>query len=215
MQFIPNAPSKLTSARFTGRFAMVRKVQTRCLRKKHEDAHFCLALARNCKTAGVEENQLAEAAGKQYTVKVGHGDDKCKISYGPPGHFVSATARGHAGGGAHGSLVREREILAALDHDHYKDGSLTPSVMLFGGIPDHPGDSWYSGQVYVNLRDSVFDGSEPYLHAANLLQLLRREAEAEAAEREQEFSDTDQPWDAATVEPTMPTQCLSIPVAFV
>ena len=29
--------------------------------------------------------------------------------------------------------------------------------------------------MYVDLRDSVFEPSEPFLHGANLLQLLRKE----------------------------------------
>ena len=53
-QFMPNRPTALVSRRFTARFRFVRKVQTRCLRKEHEDAHYCLALARNCKMAVVK-----------------------------------------------------------------------------------------------------------------------------------------------------------------
>ena len=123
----------------------------------------------------VNAHQKAIEAGQPHAVKVGHGDDKCKIPFGAPGEYVSATSRDHAGGGARGSLAPEKATLGALDHDHFKAGSLTPSVMLMGDIPEEPGDSWYSGQVYVNLRDSVFEGSEPFLHAANLLQLLRKE----------------------------------------
>ena len=77
-------------------------------------------MARNCKSAGVKAHQLAQDAGAIYAVKVAHGDDKCKIPFGAPGDYLSATARAHAGGGVHDSLVREGETLAALDHDHYK-----------------------------------------------------------------------------------------------
>ena len=31
-------------------------------------------------------------------------------------------------------------------------------------------DFWYSGAILVNLRDSVFEGSDPMLHMANLLE---------------------------------------------
>ena len=78
LQFTPSAPTKLASARFTARFRMVRKVQTRCLRKEHPDSHYCLALARNCKSAVVKANQLADEAGKPHAIKVAHGDDKYK-----------------------------------------------------------------------------------------------------------------------------------------
>ena len=100
---------------------------------------------------------------------------------GQPGEHVSATTRDHAGGGARGSLAPEKTTIGAMDHDHYKSGSLTPSVLLMGTIPEDAGDSWYGGQVYVDLRDSVFEPSEPFLHAANLMQLIRREAEEQCS----------------------------------
>lgn len=119
VQFMPNRPTALTSSRFTCRFGFVCKVQTRCLRTEHEDAHFCLALARNCKTAVVEAKHLADEAQRPHAIKVAHGDDKCKIPQGQPGEYVSATTRDHAGGGARGSLLSEETIAGAMDHDHY------------------------------------------------------------------------------------------------
>eukprot|EP00966_Prymnesium_polylepis_P008153 187744-Prymnesium_polylepis.2 len=154
MQFLPNRPTALISRRYTGRFRMIRKVQTRCLSKEHVDSQYCLALARNCKSAVVSANRLAIAASRPHAVKVGHGDDKCKIPFGAPGEYVSATTRDHAGGGTRGAFVQEGTVPAALDHDHYKAGSITPSVMLMGTIPEDAGDSWYGGQVFVDLRDS-------------------------------------------------------------
>ena len=94
-----------------------------------------------------QAKQLADDARLPFSVKVAHGDDKCKIPYGPPGLHVSATTRDHAGGGARGSLAPEKTTLGAMDHDHYKSGSLTPSVLLMGTIPEDAGDSWYGGQV--------------------------------------------------------------------
>ena len=61
VQFMPNRPTALTSKRFHARFRFIRKVQTR---KEHEDAHYCLALARNCKSAVVEAKHLADKAGR-------------------------------------------------------------------------------------------------------------------------------------------------------
>ena len=40
--------------------------------------------------------------------------------------------------------------------------------------------------MYIDLRDSVFEPSEPFLHAANLLQLLRKEGRAELREKERQ-----------------------------
>ena len=104
MQFLPSRPTGLVAARYMGRFRMIRKVQTRCLSKEHVDAHFCLALARNCKSSVVAAKHLAVAAGRSNAVKVAHGDDKNKIPYGPPGEFISATPRDHAGGGTRGAF---------------------------------------------------------------------------------------------------------------
>ena len=143
LQFLPNRPTALASARFTGRFRMIRKVQSRCLSKEHVDSHYCLALARNCKTAVVEAKRLANAAGRPHAIKMAAGDDKCKIPYGAPGAYVSATTRDHAGGGTRGAFVEADTVPASLDHDHYKAGSLTPSVLLMGDIPEEAGDSWY------------------------------------------------------------------------
>jgi hypothetical protein len=130
----------------------------------------------------VEAKHLAKEAQRPHAIKVAHGDDKCKIPQGQPGEYVSVTTRDHAGGGGRGSLLPIETTAGAMDHDHYKSGSLTPSVLLMGAIPEDAGDSWYGGQVYVDLRDSVFEASEPYLHAANLVQLLRKEAEKERPE---------------------------------
>ena len=105
LQFMPNRPTALASSRFTARFRFLRKVQTRCLRKEHEDAHYCLALARNCKMAVVEANHLADEAQRPNAVKAAFGDDKCKIPQGPPGEYVSATARDHAGSNPNNMLA--------------------------------------------------------------------------------------------------------------
>ena len=78
---------------------------------EQEDAHFCLALARNCKIAVVKARQLADDERRPFAVNVVHGDDKCKIPYGPPGVHVSATTRDHAGGGARGLLAPEKTTL--------------------------------------------------------------------------------------------------------
>ena len=108
---MPNRPTALASRRFTAHFRFVRKVQTRCLRKEHEDSHYCLALARNCKTAVVKAKQLADEAGRPSAVKVAHGDDKSKIPQGPPGEPVSATTRGES----HSNRFAFLEYVAFLD----------------------------------------------------------------------------------------------------
>ena len=53
------------------------------MRKEHEDSHYCLALARNCKIAVFKAKLLADDDRRPSAVKAAHGDDKCKIPYGP------------------------------------------------------------------------------------------------------------------------------------
>ena len=68
----------------------------------------------------LDNDDLATLTVKQLRGCFGGFDDKCKVPYGAPGEYVSATTRDHAGGGARGSLAPEKSTLGALDHDHYK-----------------------------------------------------------------------------------------------
>ena len=137
-QFSPNRPSALTSGSFTGRFKVVRKVQTRCLRKEHEDARYVNVLAKYCKGFVCEAKAAARELCMPSAVQAAGLDDKCKIPFGQPGLPVAAVARAHAGGGQRGMLAPMGTILAAADHDTNKAGSLTPSVTFMKHIPEHP-----------------------------------------------------------------------------
>ena len=67
-----------------------------------------------------------------------------------------------------------------MDHDfHY--ANITPSVTLLCNIPDDISGSFYmgdedggTGQIFVTLRDSIFDPSEVYDHCAQLIDVLRQ-----------------------------------------
>uniref|UniRef100_A0A7M5VAL2 Zinc finger PHD-type domain-containing protein n=2 Tax=Clytia hemisphaerica TaxID=252671 RepID=A0A7M5VAL2_9CNID len=52
---------------------------------------------------------------------------------------------------------------------------LTPSVDLCCEIPESPSDSFFSGQIYVTIKDSVFDGSDAVRHVIELLDVLELE----------------------------------------
>lgn len=97
---------------------------------------------------------------------------------------VAATSRAHVGGGTRGVLVPEDVVITAADHDHHKQGSITPSVSLLGDVPEDAADSWYSGAIYVDLRDSVFEGSDPMMHMANLLEYVRARGLKQARSRQ-------------------------------
>ena len=53
--------------------------------------------------------------------------------------------------------------------------NITHSVDLVCEIPDSPSDSFYSGQIYVSLKDSVFGGSDALRHVVELLDVLELE----------------------------------------
>ena len=174
LQFTANNPFARVARRMTGRFAMVRKVQTRNLRKWHEDAHWCLVHHKYAKQMVVEIRDILALLGIHDVVIPAHLDDKCKIPLGAPDTPLASTARAHVGGGTRGVLAFKSQEVAAMDHDVHKQGSITPSVSLIGDVPADAADSWYAGAIHVNLRDSVFEGSDPMLHMANLLGYLRK-----------------------------------------
>ena len=53
-------------------------------------------------------------------------------------------------------------------------GNLTPSVNLICDIPQEASDSFYSGQIYVGLKNSIFQASDPFRHAVELIDVLRK-----------------------------------------
>ena len=95
LQYTPNRRDRLAAGRFSARFPIVRKVQTRILRKEHEDAHWVAALARNNKVHLVRARDAAvEANFARGVIAVGL-DDKKSIPVGLPGLPVDSGARPH------------------------------------------------------------------------------------------------------------------------
>ena len=43
-----------------------------------------------------------------------------------------------------------------------------PSVALLVNIPEQVSDSWYTGRVFVGVKDAVFEPSSPLRHAKEL-----------------------------------------------
>jgi len=158
--------------------------QTRCLRKWHEDSLWCLQHHKHAKEQTVETRDALHDIGRAEEALVAHMDDKCKIPIGLPGLPLAATSRQGGQGGTRGSFVAPGVTLGAADHDFHKQGSITPSVTLLGDIPEEASGSWYAGQLFVNLRCAVFEGSDPMLHMANLLQYLRAHGCTMALERQ-------------------------------
>ena len=68
-------------------------------------------------------------------------------------------------------IVSQTKTFAVGDHD-FARFSLIPSVILQVEIPESFKGSWYSGQVFVSLKDAVFESSSPLRHAVELHSLL-------------------------------------------
>ena len=93
LQFTPSNRQKLTSSKFSARFKIIRKVQTRSLRKEHEDAHWVAALSKYNKTLTVTINELAKELGLLKAMVSAGLDDKCQIPTGLPGLPINSGAR--------------------------------------------------------------------------------------------------------------------------
>jgi len=93
-------------------------------------------------------------------------DDKHKVKVGEPKFPVAAPERGRR------VSVRLDEYLTVGDHDLTKFG-LVPSVVLVNDLPDEISESWYTGKVYVGLKDTVFEPSSLLRHACELCVILQ------------------------------------------
>ena len=95
-------------------------------------------------------------------------DDRAKIPVGEPGTPEAATSHQRR------ALSSSNIDLEASDHN-YHSVNLTPSVILNCEIPDSPNSSFYTGQIFIGIKDSVFEGSDPVRHTIELLDALRSE----------------------------------------
>ena len=59
------------------------------------------------------------------------------------------------------------QSLQAGDHDFTKFG-IIPSVAFVLDIPDDIEGSWCTGDVYVDIKNTVFEPSSPLRHACEL-----------------------------------------------
>ena len=111
-------------------------VQTKQLRKSHEDSHYVAALFRYQREMKIKF--------REYSAFICL-DDKHRLFVGEPGYPVAAVERGKRV-----IVARNRDFLVA-DHD-FTRFSLVPSVSFFIDIPEEISESWFQGQVWVNLK---------------------------------------------------------------
>lgn len=157
LQFAPKCASTYASLQFTGKLQVKFQVQSRQLRKTHEDTHYASAIFRYLKEFCIKF--------RDFTVFVCMDDTHhCKV--GEPGHPVAAVDRGKR------VVVAEDKVFAVSDHDFTKF-SVVPSVTMLVDIPESIEEgSFYRGQVYVGVKDLVLEPSSPLRHIAELKQIL-------------------------------------------
>ena len=95
-------------------------------------------------------------------------DDKAKVPIGEPGTPEAATGHNRK------TLTKKNMVQESSDHNYHL-GNFTPSVNLVCDIPDSPSASFYSGQVHVGIKDSIFEQSNCLRHVVELLSVLRKE----------------------------------------
>ncbi|PKY53552.1 hypothetical protein RhiirA4_547713 [Rhizophagus irregularis] len=139
LQFWPANTTTNAASKYTGRFEIKYKVQSRQLSKFHVDAHYCAALFRYMRLFAIKYRNYCSLI---------CADDKHKVPIGE-GIATSSGVRNKS------SLTPANMELSSSDHDFTKL-SLTPSVIFICDVPTCISESFYSGQVYVSYKNTAF-----------------------------------------------------------
>ncbi len=120
-------------------------VQARQLYCNHENAHYASALFRYQKEMAILLHE------NSWLIFM---DDKhcCKI--GESGYPIAAVERGQQ------VIVSQNKTFQVSDHDFIKC-DIIPSVTIICDIPYTIEESFYRGQVYIGLKDPIFQASDP------------------------------------------------------
>ena len=94
-------------------------------------------------------------------------DDKACICIGEPGVQIAAVSRGKQ------TVVQENIPLLVADHDTNTKVKLTPSDVLVAEILNSTLEgSFYRGQMFVTMKDTIFQPSTPMRHIAEIRHVL-------------------------------------------
>ena len=157
LQFWPKNATMKSALQYTGRFQVKFMIQQRQLRMWHEDSHYCAALFKYLKQFSLQYKAVTDLV---------FLDDKHRCKVGEPGMPVAAVERGKQ---VIVSMTGKKFSVA--DHDFTKCGMI-PSVALVCDIPSSIEESFYTGQVYVGLKDPIFEPSSALRHATELCQII-------------------------------------------
>lgn len=155
-QFWPRRTNCGFAKRQRGRLHIKFMIQARQFRKAHIDAHYASALFRYQREFAIRY--------REYCTMVSM-DDKHVVKVGEPEYPVAGVERGKQ------VLVTSAKKLAVADHDFTKF-SLTPSVSFLINTPEKITESFYTGRVFVGLKDNVFQPSSPIRHMTELKGVL-------------------------------------------
>ena len=133
----------------TCRFDVPFKLLSRNAQSEHIDGEYCARILKNLRHLAVE---LKSKLGHD-SVMFLHGDDKSSFKIGDPGDALAVVER------SKGAWDGKRPVQAS-QHD-FATFKGNPSVWLVTDIPDDPSESFYRGQVYVSVKDAVFEPSNP------------------------------------------------------
>lgn len=149
LQFLPPSMASNTHIKYKGRFGLKFKCQRRMLRKHNPDSEYAFR----------QIQYLKEFACifRDFTTFIS-ADDKHSIQIGEPSNPVAALDRGRR------VLTSVSRPVQALDHDFTKF-KVVPSVSLVVDIPENSNESFYRGDVHVNLHDAIFSPSSSLMHA--------------------------------------------------
>ncbi|CAG8523511.1 4076_t:CDS:2, partial [Scutellospora calospora] len=160
LQFWPKNPSQISSFQYTGRLPLKYMVQIRQLRAYHQDAHYASALFRYEKEFAVKFRNLTNLVFLDDT-------HRCKV--GEPGFPVAAVERGKR------VVISKDSTFVVGDHDYTKTG-IVPSVTMICDIPESIDGDFYNGNVYISLKDPIFQPSSPIRHSTELYHILLDES---------------------------------------
>ena len=172
LQFVANNHTVSSAATLTGELGVVRKAQTRTLRKLHVDQHWVNAYTRYVKEWLIELRLQTDG------VEFYGQDDKAKIPIGDTVH-ISTGVRSNIKSSI---VASDSQAICACDRDFHV-GNLTLSATLRCNIPKDIGGSFFIGdsndgfgKIYYTLRDSIFDASHVFDHTAQLIDALDRDS---------------------------------------
>ena len=150
LQFWPKNPTSKTALQYTGKLDVKFMIQSRQLRVQHDDSHYCAALFRYAKEFATEYREHCTLL---------FMDDKHRCKVGEPGYPVAAVERGKQ------VIVNASgKRFSVADHDF-------TSVILLCDIPNSIEESFYRGQVFVSIKDAIFQPSSPLRHCTELSKL--------------------------------------------